>query len=390
MELKDHIDKRIWDRIKSKYENKQYSDAIKSTIYYLNKLIQDRSFLTTDNTDLVNRAFKTNNPIIKITKNKTRVEKDIQDGFKHLLLGIFKSFRNPIAHEEIKYSKENAVSIILFINYLCSILDESETSFNENQFLKRLSDEAYVATDEYSKLLVEEIPKKKLYDIAIYILRNRLNYNLDNISSFSKQLMNILDQKSRIEILQNISDELRDANEDAQIETIFSMYNFDEFWNKIKKISRIRTENYLLTSLKKGSMGYHLGLIDDFSENIDYDIGELAKKILPGKINKFENRLEIYNVLYQKLTSSDTNLSGYVDSTFFEDIIDIGLQFESKDFHFSTILHVITKNKDISFIALFLEKLDEHPKKELILKFYNEHILQFRNIIKEYNETVPF
>ena len=56
------------------------------------------SGLTSDGADLVNEAFGIKNPILALNPLLTESEKSEQKGFTSLLIGLFGTFRNPLAH----------------------------------------------------------------------------------------------------------------------------------------------------------------------------------------------------------------------------------------------------------------------------------------------------
>jgi hypothetical protein len=53
-----------------------------------------------------------------------RPVKSERDGLSQLYRGVFMWFRNPQSHRKVKYSKEDAVKMVLFIDYLIRLFDD--------------------------------------------------------------------------------------------------------------------------------------------------------------------------------------------------------------------------------------------------------------------------
>jgi Protein of unknown function (Hypoth_ymh) len=54
----------------------------------------------------------------------TRSVQSEQDGLNQLYRGVFLWFRNPQGHRKVEYSKEDAVKMVLFIDYLLRLFDD--------------------------------------------------------------------------------------------------------------------------------------------------------------------------------------------------------------------------------------------------------------------------
>ncbi len=109
--------------------------------------------------------------------------------------GIYTGIRNPRSHDAMIDDKVSTDAIIIFINYLLKLIDQSKLRFNEEDFLERIFDPYYVKTKEYSSLLVQEIPKRQRANIAIQTILRRnegdiyaLGYFLDSLFAELKML----------------------------------------------------------------------------------------------------------------------------------------------------------------------------------------------------------
>jgi uncharacterized protein (TIGR02391 family) len=82
-------------RMKAALENRNvHSEGTKGVAERIRVL----SGLTSDGAELVNEAFGIKNPILALNPLLTESEKSEQKGFTSLLIGLFGTFRNPLAH----------------------------------------------------------------------------------------------------------------------------------------------------------------------------------------------------------------------------------------------------------------------------------------------------
>ncbi len=131
---------------------------LKIQLFFLSDLIRNKTGLEGDGASLIGQAFGGNNPKIKLNNMQTDSEKNIQKGMQDLLRGLYTAIRNPRNHDKFVDSRKDADAIILFINYLIKLIDNSKLSFNLDTFIIRIFDAHYVISEEYSDLLAKEIP----------------------------------------------------------------------------------------------------------------------------------------------------------------------------------------------------------------------------------------
>ncbi len=82
------------------FEDKHYAQAIFEAFKAVENFVQDKAGLTLYGTNLMEKAFNEENPIIKVPE-AGHYYKDVQRGFKHLFVGASQGIRNPKAHKEI-------------------------------------------------------------------------------------------------------------------------------------------------------------------------------------------------------------------------------------------------------------------------------------------------
>jgi len=82
------------------FEDEYYAEAIFAAFKAVENFVQDKSGLTLYGTNLMERVFNEENPIIKVPE-AGHYYKEVQKGFKHLFIGASQGIRNPKAHKEI-------------------------------------------------------------------------------------------------------------------------------------------------------------------------------------------------------------------------------------------------------------------------------------------------
>lgn len=88
--------------------------------------IRDKTGLTGDGAELVDRAFGLSDPLLAINSLRTEPEQSDQKGFANLLKGIFGTFRNVTAHAPRitwKIEEQDALDLLTMVSYLHRRLD---------------------------------------------------------------------------------------------------------------------------------------------------------------------------------------------------------------------------------------------------------------------------
>jgi hypothetical protein len=109
MNIETRIDKRLWDAIRSSYENRNFTGSIQDSIYFLSDLIREKSGLEGDGATLVGQAFGGSSPLLKVNRLKTENDKNVQKG-------IVNERGQPLNRDKIEpvsnhYAKTNEIRI---------------------------------------------------------------------------------------------------------------------------------------------------------------------------------------------------------------------------------------------------------------------------------------
>ncbi|WHY98841.1 TIGR02391 family protein [Peribacillus simplex] len=352
MDLKISIEQDLWEAIKKNYENESYSSAILDAMHLLTETIRNKTGLEGDGSSLIGQAFGGENPKLQLNNLQTESEKNIQKGIQELLRGLYTTIRNPRSHDKYNDTKEEADSIIYFIGYLLRIIDKSKVNFEESTFLKRVFDEHFVESKEYSELLVNEIPKRQRANIAIAVILQRKSGDIDKLGCFMEALLNNMEESDQSQVYKVVSEELKYTNLDVDIRTILHILP-TEYWKLIDKSVKIRIENILFQNVKSGKY--------DISNN-NCTIGSLGTWIEEGHLMNFDNISGWTHMIVDKLLEGDDDEKAFVDIYFLRIIFKVN----HKDISYFLRNYIKNglKNKDekiVKEIQYQLQYDEDHP-----------------------------
>ena len=292
--------------IQNSYESRNYTGAIHDAIYFLSDLIREKSGLASDGLALVGQAFGGKSPKLKINKLQSESDKNIQAGITQILMGIYQAIRNPRSHEKYKDSISDADSIILFIDYLTKIIDQSKTPFTKHDFLERVFEENFVPKKRYADLLVNEIPKKQRLDIFIEVYMLKEQGDGEKLKIFFDSLIEKLNKDELNEVYGTISNELKTTDNDDIIRIILRIFP-PNFIENCHEISRLRLENKLIESIRSGR----------YIPNSDNCLRGTLGTWAADSCEYFILKDDLISVLLNKLSSSDDQNQDYVFNYFF-------------------------------------------------------------------------
>ena len=251
MDIQTILDSELWDSIESNYNSGKYTNAIVDAMLFFTNTLREKSNLEEDGVKLVNLIFSKKDPKIRITKLETETEKSIQEGYAHILRGIYQLIRNPRHHDKIKDSENEAIQIILFINYMLNILEKSKAKFDLEDIESIILDEEFVDDDKYTTLITERIPKRKINDVLISIYRKKTEGDINHIQRFFTSIFKKLSENEIHAFMQIISKDLLKTKDDNERKYILRCFPANK-WDQIDEISRLRTENRIINSIKDG------------------------------------------------------------------------------------------------------------------------------------------
>lgn len=103
-----------------------YFHAVLEATKGIAERIRQLSGLNSDGADLVNEAFAIKNPVLALNPLVTETEKSEQKGFTNLLIGVFGTVRNPLAHAPKvvwPMTEQDALDILTLVSFVHRKLD---------------------------------------------------------------------------------------------------------------------------------------------------------------------------------------------------------------------------------------------------------------------------
>ena len=346
MNLETIISESLWKAIESSYSSQNFTSAIIDSIFYLSNIIRERTGMESDGVTLVGSAFGGKNPKLKVNKLQTESDRNIQKGVEQLLRGLYQGIRNPRSHEKFKDNKEDADTIILFVNYLLKIICESKSPFTKSEFLNKVFDPYFPDNARYSELLVSEIPEKHRLDILIETFREKDRGDPKKIRVFYEELLKNLKPDEKSQLIEVISEELEQVSDDDEIRHSIQILPI-KFWKNLKEIVRLRIEHILIQSIESGkyntkTSNCHSGSLGTWANNL---------------INDFISKDDVITTLLNKLQSENHLDSDYVFQFFFRTLLESLQETEEwlQDWSLNIIIDGL-KNGDMRFYTAIKNK----------------------------------
>jgi uncharacterized protein (TIGR02391 family) len=277
-------------------------------MHHLSDVLREKANVDADGANLVGQALGGDSPRLRINKLQTETERNIQRGIENIIRGLDWAVRNPRSHEQIEDAKDTADAIIYFINYILSTIAKSEEPFTLTAFLTRVFDPDFVGSDRYAKLLVDEIPDKKLMDTAIEIYRKKEDGSEERLELLFKAFFVRLSETQITQFLTVVSEELKIIQDEKLIRSVLRILPAN-LWPRIDETARLRIENKLIRSIESGEA------YED-SEKVKGALGTWARDFL----TYFTFREEVTITLINKLSNNDSDHRRYVANFFMSEL----------------------------------------------------------------------
>ena len=309
IELSEQLSKAVY----ANYEKANYTGAIIDSIFLLNEVLRDRTGCQSDGVPLVGEALGGSDPQLKLTPLRSESDWNIQKGTESLLRGVMQAIRNPRSHKKIEDTKEVADQILAFLDYLLQMINKAKAPFEIGDLIQRIRDKHFVESEEYSELIVSEIPKEKLSDTLTAIYESRTEVTPQVMMLVVHSILNRLSAQDRSAFVALVSEDLKTTEDDTTIRIATKVFAGDK-WKQIARIARLRIENRLLKSLKEGEYKATSG------ECLGGGLGTWLSNI----IDAMELRDQAIYALTKKLSSPSRNEQDYVFCYFFRHLIEYG------------------------------------------------------------------
>ncbi|MEP4094589.1 TIGR02391 family protein [Reichenbachiella sp.] len=127
-----HLNEKIKNVSKDDYERADYLRAAEEAIKNYENEVKIKSELTSDfGSALMGRSFGKNNEPLKITDNISETDKNIEEGQKHMSMGVMSGFRNPSMHENKDtvypaiFDDNDCLDLLSMMSYLFNKLEKA-------------------------------------------------------------------------------------------------------------------------------------------------------------------------------------------------------------------------------------------------------------------------
>lgn len=269
--LQGNVSPELWIHISNSYEGGSYANAITDAILFLSDTIREKIDFDLDGEKLIGTAFGGPDPALRLNALQTTTEKSIQEGFQSILRGLYQAIRNPRSHEQVVDSIETANAIILFINYIITVINQASEALTFELWKAKICEPMFVKTDEYAILLAEMVPARKRYYWIAMLYKDRDRAFSKNVGAIFRALLR--SRKTSGPEIDNlvkiISRDLQSLSTEDDIGEIFHILP-PQLWPKVDKLTRLRTENRVALCIrdvyegkkpKKGREMGHLALV---------------------------------------------------------------------------------------------------------------------------------
>jgi len=301
MNLETRLDPKLWEAVRTSLEVRKFTAAILDGIHLLSDVIRERSGLEGDGVALIGGAFGGTAPKLKVNRLITESEQNVQKGVDALLRGVYQAIRNPRSHGAYQDDERDAVAILLFLDYLLRIVDQSRTPFSLSVFVARVLEPDFVPKRRYATLLVKEIPPKHRLATCREVFARRAEGDAKNLRVFFDTLLSVMSPDERAELCELLSGELRQTNDEDTIRFVLGAYPA-ELWAQLEEIARLRIENKLIGSVKQGRW------VKRQKRCTGGALGAWATYI----IHQFTLKDDLWHALASMLRSSNTEEQDYV------------------------------------------------------------------------------
>ncbi len=294
MNLETRLDQRLWAAIRTSAEARSFSAAVLDAIHFLSDVIRERSGLEGDGVALVGAAFGGASPKLKVNRLQTESEQSVQKGVEALLRGVYQAIRNPRSHETHQDAERDAVAIILFLDYLLRIVDQSRTPFSLSTFVGRVLDPDFVPNTRYAELLVKEIPETRRLAVCREVFSRRTEADASKARFFFEHILDVMSGDEKAELTALLSDELAQTDDDATIRFVVKAFPLT-VWPQLSELARLRIENKFVGSIKEGRYSRATG------KCLSGSLGTWSSNILA----EFTLKGDLWGVVFRKLLSGD-------------------------------------------------------------------------------------
>jgi len=110
------------------FNDGHFAEAVEVSAKAVFQYLREKTGLTSDGADLVNKAFSVNKPILAFSDLADETKKNEQIGFMDMLKGYFKGVRSPRAHTHGKQEEaQKAFEFLVLASLFCRRIDDASS-----------------------------------------------------------------------------------------------------------------------------------------------------------------------------------------------------------------------------------------------------------------------
>lgn len=133
-----NIPRGLWDLLhpevarvaRGRFESGQFADSVEAALKEVNsavkRRVKDATGQEADGNRLMEGAFSSTSPVIKLGDLSTETGRNIQSGYQRLFSGAMIGVRNPKAHENVEIDANRAMHFLFLASLLLHKLDEAK------------------------------------------------------------------------------------------------------------------------------------------------------------------------------------------------------------------------------------------------------------------------
>lgn len=125
-----HIHPVVKKLCQKKFKDGHYADAVETALKELNDIVKEYVKKKTgeeyDGSELMQKAFSLNNPVVSLDDLSTENGKNIQKGYMQIFAGAMTGIRNPKTHKNVVITSERAIQLLFFCSLLFYKLEDGK------------------------------------------------------------------------------------------------------------------------------------------------------------------------------------------------------------------------------------------------------------------------
>lgn len=336
----------VGDRI----NNGHYSDAILAGTKCLTDALRQKGGVEGDGAQLVGQVLGGAAPKLPINSLQTTSEKDEQKGIEQVLRGYYIGIRNPRTHENMEDTEEFCIRIMVVIDTILQYLEREVQEFDVQKFTDRIYDPHFVSSEEYAESLVAQIPNDKLILAFKAAFERRNERDIKDIKLAFRAMYQLMSEDDLSVATECVGEALREAVENAEIADLFRILK-PSAWQLLQDDVKIRVENLVIDSCKKGRYDYYKGLEKGA-------LGTWSNRF--GRY--FSRKRDLAEALISRLTS-DWYTQNYVGKKFMYSLPAIVTDEDQLEELAENLAYAALSNKAKIVRSELLEAAANYPKK---------------------------